>query len=242
MTRRMTRTLLGLLVSCLVSGSAYAQATRTWVSGVGDDFNPCSRTAPCKTFAGAYPKTAAGGEISVLDPGGYGAVTIGKSLTINGVGENASILGSLVNGIVINQPGVLVTIRNLHLQGAGTGLVGIRLRRDSVLIVEHTSISGFQYAVHVDEGQAVISNSSLLSSQFVGASASGGTLSVERSLIANNGIGVQASGGTIRLSGNMIFNNVTSFACGAGSVVSASNNSVAGGPSPCPPAGGLIVQ
>src|SRR5881396_3133966 len=69
-----------------------AQATRTWVSGVGDDVNPCSRTAPCKTFAGAISKTAAGGEISVLDPGGFGAVTITKAITLNGEGTLASIL------------------------------------------------------------------------------------------------------------------------------------------------------
>ena len=62
---------------------AYAQATRTWVSGVGDDANPCSRTAPCKTFAGAISKTAAAGEIDCLDPGGFGAVTITKSITID---------------------------------------------------------------------------------------------------------------------------------------------------------------
>jgi len=37
-------------------------------SGVGDDANPCSRTAPCKTFAGAISKTAAAGEINCLDP------------------------------------------------------------------------------------------------------------------------------------------------------------------------------
>ena len=58
---------------------ASAQAIRTWVSGVGDDVNPCSRTAPCKTFAGAISKTAAGGEINCLDSAGYGAVTITKS-------------------------------------------------------------------------------------------------------------------------------------------------------------------
>ena len=70
-----------------VAGSlAHAQATRTWVSGVGDDANPCSRTAPCKTFAGAISKTAAGGEINVLDPGGFGAVTITKSITISSRG------------------------------------------------------------------------------------------------------------------------------------------------------------
>src|SRR6267378_6234494 len=81
---------------------AQAQATRTWVSGVGDDVNPCSRTAPCKTFAGAISKTAACGEIDALDPGGFGAVTITKSITIDGTGTFASILASGQNGIIIN--------------------------------------------------------------------------------------------------------------------------------------------
>src|SRR5687767_9358412 len=74
--------------------AAWAQATRTWVSGVGDDVNPCSRTAPCKTFAGAISKTANGGEINVIDSGGFGAVTITKSITIDGAGAHASILAS----------------------------------------------------------------------------------------------------------------------------------------------------
>src|SRR6187200_1921215 len=73
---------------------ASAQATRTWVSGVGDDVNPCSRTAPCKTFAGAISKTARGGEINCLDPGGYGAVTITKSITLDCTGTQGSILGA----------------------------------------------------------------------------------------------------------------------------------------------------
>src|SRR5947207_7356853 len=81
---------------------AQAQATRTWVSGVGDDANPCSRTAPCKTFAGAISKTATGGEIDVLDPGGFGAVTITKSITLDGGGFIAGVLVSGTNGIVVN--------------------------------------------------------------------------------------------------------------------------------------------
>src|SRR5213078_5320704 len=107
---------------------AQAQATRTWVSGVGDDANPCSRTAPCKTFAGAISKTATGGEISVLDPGGFGAVTIGKGITINGTGTLAGILNSLgVNGIVVNAPAPdTVIIREVSINGAGTGANGIR--------------------------------------------------------------------------------------------------------------------
>ena len=82
-------------ISCV--SIAQAQASRTWVSGVGDDANPCSRTAPCKTFAGAISKTAACGEINALDPAGYGAVTITKSITIDGTGTFASILASLDN-------------------------------------------------------------------------------------------------------------------------------------------------
>ncbi len=81
---------------------AHAQATRTWVSGVGDDANPCSRTAPCKTFAGAISKTAAGGEINVLDPGGFGAVTITKSITIDCDTVAGGVLSSGTNGIVVN--------------------------------------------------------------------------------------------------------------------------------------------
>src|SRR6476619_3765149 len=79
-----------------------AQATRTWVSGVGDDVNPCSRTAPCKTFAGAISKTASPGIINCLDPGGFGAVTITKSITIDCTGTLGSILSSGVQGVIVN--------------------------------------------------------------------------------------------------------------------------------------------
>src|ERR1043165_4318800 len=84
--------------------SAQAQATRTWVSGVGDDANPCSRTAPCKTFAGAISKTAPSGEINCLDPGGFGGVTITKSITISSEGFEAGVLVSGTNAIIINAP------------------------------------------------------------------------------------------------------------------------------------------
>src|SRR5919112_198692 len=98
---------------------ASAQATRTWVSGVGDDVNPCSRTAPCKTFAGAISKTAAGGEINALDPGGYGAVTITKSITIDGSGTFASILASGTNGVIVNNAAAppVVVLRGLSING-----------------------------------------------------------------------------------------------------------------------------
>jgi hypothetical protein len=115
-----------LLLAGLQAG--HAQATRTWVSGVGDDANPCSRTAPCKTFAGAISKTAPRGEISVLDPGGYGALTITKSLSIVADGNEGSVLVSGVNGIVINAAATDdVSLRGVLLEGIGTGLVGVKI-------------------------------------------------------------------------------------------------------------------
>src|SRR5215213_7405132 len=95
-------TIAAFAVPMLASAPAEAQATRTWVSGVGDDANPCSRTAPCKTFAGAISKTAPSGEINVLDPGGFGGVTITKSLTIVADHVEAGVLVSGTNAIIIN--------------------------------------------------------------------------------------------------------------------------------------------
>lgn len=136
-----------LFVSALLlaaSSAAHAQASRTWVSGVGDDANPCSRTAPCKTFAGAISKTAAGGTISVLDPGGFGAVTITKSITIQGDGSLGSILGAGTNGIVINAAATdIVVLRDLHIEGAGTGLNGIRFLNGLALFVENCTVNRF---------------------------------------------------------------------------------------------------
>src|ERR1700760_4033251 len=124
----------------LFATPSHAQASRTWVSGTGDDANPCSRTAPCKTFAGAISKTAAGGEISVIDPGGFGAVTITKSITINGDGTTAGILAATVNGIIVNAgDNDVVTIRSISINGtsgANIGLNGIRYLAGRTLRVE----------------------------------------------------------------------------------------------------------
>ena len=129
----------------LTINPSFSQATRTWVSGVGDDANPCSRTAPCKTLAGAISKTATGGEINVLDPGGFGAVTITKSITIDGGGVIGSILSSATNGIIVNAPNSLVTIRNFSINGAGTtlGINGIRVIAVKKLAVENCSLANF---------------------------------------------------------------------------------------------------
>jgi nitrous oxidase accessory protein NosD len=139
----------GLLVPLFAAAPAHAQATRTWVSGVGDDVNPCSRTAPCKTFAGAISKTAAGGEINCLDPGGFGTVTITKAMTLNcketGIG---SILASGVPGITINAgPNDRVTLRSLQIQGINQavtpGTIGVRILGAAMVSIEDCVITAF---------------------------------------------------------------------------------------------------
>lgn len=141
-----------MLVVCFTLATAIAvqaQASRTWVSGVGDDVNPCSRTAPCKTFAGAISKTAEDGEIDCLDPGGFGAVTITKSITIDGAGTLGSILASLVTGVTVNITSATdvrktVRLRNLSIQGFDNGIHGVNFLAGSKLYVENCSIYGFQ--------------------------------------------------------------------------------------------------
>src|SRR5499426_1995043 len=125
---------------------ANAQATRTWVSGVGDDANPCSRTAPCKTFAGAISKTAAGGTIDCLDPGGFGGVTITKSILIDCSTVTAGVLVSGTNAVIVSGAGVHVVLRGLTIEGLGTGLSGIRFSQGASLTVEGCTIKQFNNA------------------------------------------------------------------------------------------------
>jgi hypothetical protein len=192
-----TRFTFNMLVVCtlLVFGAslANAQATRTWVSGVGDDVNPCSRTAPCKTFAGAVSKTFINGEIDVLDPGSFGGLTITKSLTVDGSKMFAGILGSNTTGFTINltdlsgnDPNKIVRLRGIRINGAGpsgtigtrTGIRGINISSlnpaQPRVILEDIVIDGF-----ANEGVLFASN--------------GGNLTISNSSITNNGTaGVRA--------------------------------------------------
>jgi hypothetical protein len=143
-----------VLVLLALPSTAFGQATRTWVSGVGDDANPCSRTAPCKTFAGAISKTATGGEINVLDPGGFGGVTITKSLTIRARGNTAGVLVSGTNAIVVNAGATgKVTLDGLDINGIGSGaptsLTGIKVLTASRVNITNNEIYRFKAGVAV---------------------------------------------------------------------------------------------
>jgi hypothetical protein len=197
--------IVGIFVSPFAAAPAHAQATRTWVSGVGDDTNACSRTLPCKTFIGAIGKTATNGTINCLDPGGFAAVTITKAITIDCTGVIAGILVSGTNGIVIDAPGAVVHLRGLRIDGITTGLAGVLALDVQSLFIEDCVITQFNSA-----------------SVGIGISfrPTSGLLFVRDTVIDNNGAGQTIGGGILIGQGSggfslvnvKITNNVTGIA------------------------------
>lgn len=212
------------------SASMQAQATRTWVSGVGDDVNPCSRTAPCKTFAGAISKTVAGGEIDALDPASFGTVTITKSITIDGGGGQAGgILASGTNGLTINA-GVndVVSLRNLTVNGVGTGISGVNALQAGYLHLENVTLSGFANGLNINSASSmqvtldrVVSRDNT-SSALTAGGAGGVKVTARESSFLNTtgGPGVSLGTGTVA-----IFRNVQSNGnSGAGFVLNSAGS------------------
>ena len=202
MVKKLLLVVFGLILTALTASPASAQATRTWVSGVGNDANPCSRTAPCKTFAGAISKTAPAGEINVLDPGGFGAVTITKSITIRSDHIEAGVLVSGTNGIVINAgPNDRIVLEGLDIEGLGTGLNGVSVIAGKQVYIIRCSIrhftqNGVNMASSTSGGHAFI-NDSLIAFNAGGVNVAGtaniGSIT-NTSILSNTSFAVQANG------------------------------------------------
>ncbi|PYS99422.1 MAG: hypothetical protein DMF63_12465 [Acidobacteria bacterium] len=206
------------------SAIANAQATRTWVSGVGDDVNPCSRTAPCKTFAGAISKTAVNGEINCLDPAGYGAVTVTKSITIDCEDTQGSILSSGTNGVIVNITAATdikkaFKIRGISINGAGTGINGIRVLAANTVHLDEVVIDGVtQHGVSLEttsgSPKVFIQDTHIRSvtGNAVNSFIIGGSmrLSIAGSQLGAAGIGLNLSGNTnATVSDSQIIGNTT---------------------------------
>ena len=235
-------TLVGIATASLLCAEpVWAQATRTWVSGVGDDVNPCSRTAPCKTFASASTKTAAGGEIDALDPAGFGTITITKGITLDGAGTMASILHPNTSGITVNlmdaaSPNTVI-LRNLSLNGAGTPLGTISIRVVSSvatkLVIDNVQMARTSEAcirlTNTAPVTVVIRNSSLTQcATGIDVAPTGGgtaTVHVDGSLITGATTGIAVAGAsTVRLSNTTITGNVEGFKVTAPASIESYNN------------------
>jgi len=245
---------LGVGVVLSLATLAQAQATRTWVSGVGDDANPCSRTAPCKTFAGAISKTANGGYINAVDPGGFGAVTITKSITIDGGPFMAGVLATLgSNGININGGGIRVTLRNLDIEGNGTGNNGVNVIQAGAVHIEHCNIIdwgsfGINFAPSGSGGLLFVDNMTLrhAGAIFVGngratienlraeGNSNGvfantlGLVTVRNSIVSggNSGFTTGAASAVINIENSVSTNNVFGVVANAGGTIRLSNTSI----------------
>jgi hypothetical protein len=219
--KKVLNVLAVLVFTCAFASLANAQATRTWVSGVGDDANPCSRTAPCKTFAGAISKTANCGEIDALDPGGFGAVTITKSITIDGTGTLAGILASLTTGVIVNATATdVITIRGLTINGACNGIRGMNILQAKTVNVEDCVIFRFaNEGILVNESSDMalnVRNSVIRDNVGDGISTvtSSGSLLIKTTLdnvrLSGNGNGLHARNGSRVTAHNSVFSNNTS--------------------------------
>jgi hypothetical protein len=238
---------LAVAAACLTfTASASAQASRTWVSGVGDDVNPCSRYAPCKTFAGAIANTAAGGEINALDPGGYGSVTITKAITIDVTGVPGGIANTGAHGVIVNAgDNDAVVLRGLSIHGnTGSycgygGQSGVRVLRAKSVRIEDTTIARQNKAIDITPGTGPVDvvvnrvelNENCVSGVSVAPTGSGAAkVMVRASSITNSGTAVSVGdGGAAWLTGNLVFGNALGLqANGAGEIGDFGDNRYAG--------------
>jgi hypothetical protein len=211
----------GILALALNVMPAQAQATRTWVSGVGDDANPCSRTAPCKTFAGAISKTATGGEINCLDPGGFGGVTITRAMQIICQVE-AGVLVSGTNAIIVNTPAAAeVLLEGLDIEGLSTGLNGVSIISASVVTIRRSSIRNFtQSGVNLagPAGARVHVQDSFIVSNNIGVNIAGISGAANVAIVTNSVIDLNPGGGIVNAAGSALFLNGSTISGSASSV------------------------
>jgi hypothetical protein len=231
---------IGFFAPLLASAPAHAQATRTWISGVGDDANPCSRTAPCKTFAGAISKTAASGEINCVDPGGFGGITITKAITLNCTATLGSILVAGTNAVNISAgTGDIVVLRGLQLQGLGptggtAGLVGIQINSAAAVSIENCVVTQF--------GQQGIKD----------VRSTGGTrLFIRDTMISHNGGNgidlLAANANSVEIVNTNVFNNAIGLHAATGNFATVqrsvfSNNATGASPGGVSADSGSIIQ
>jgi hypothetical protein len=192
------RTITVIAISVLGGSIASAQADRTWVSPSGDDANNCSVTKPCRTFAGALVKTNSGGQIVVKNSGGFGPVTINRSITIDGAGKYAGIQpGASGNGIDIfgAARSDVVVLRGLTIIGGaasktGSGIVVGLETPIAALHVESCVIRGFPFSGIVSFDTPTFIEDTVVSESGSGIELGGGSATIERCRLTNNSIGL----------------------------------------------------
>jgi hypothetical protein len=135
-----------ILIAALLSPQAlFALNSRSAVSINGVDTNPCTVVSPCRTFTQAINSTATDGEVVALDSGGFGAFSVYQGVTVEGApGVYAGVTAASGDAITVGNSGT-VTLRNLVINGLGTGMNGIFKDggAGSIVHIENCTVENF---------------------------------------------------------------------------------------------------
>jgi hypothetical protein len=191
-------------LAMMSAAAASAQtATRTWVSGSGSDANTCTRGAPCATFAAAYAKTSASGEIACVDSGSYGPLTISQSIAIRCNGSEGGVQVTSGDAITI-QAGAsdVVYLEGLDIDGANSGADGVTVNSATMVHIVNCTIRGFKGGVTGQQNGVLIE-----------PSAGSLDVAIVRSRIEHNGVGIHlrpsgVAGASVAVSGTFTNDNI----------------------------------
>jgi hypothetical protein len=197
------------LLSCCFAAQAQ---TRTFVSGLGSDANPCTRISPCRSFQRAHDVVVPGGEVIALDSAGYGPITITKSVSIIGDGGYAGINTSSGNGVTINTPGITVILHSLTIEGLGSGTDGIHAGGFTALHIDNCIVNRFtNHGISVGGGTVFIKDSISRNNGALGIFFGSGIGTIERTRLENNNIGITVTGATVTARGCLSSGNSVGF-------------------------------
>lgn len=237
--KKMVATLAASSFLALAATPSYALPSRTWVSGHGDDANPCSWTAPCKTFAGAISKTEVNGEISVMDSAGYGAVTITKSISIVAEGAEGSILATNTTGVIINGSNIVVSLKGINFEGGGTGNWGVKILNAKSVTIDDCVIRGFRNAPGLGVSVATTAPDTRVLIKDTRIEHNNGGLNsnpnggfartwLDNVVVAHQGgIGISANNSEVLLSNTLVTDNAQGISASGGVITTFKNNIVA---------------
>jgi len=194
MLQRCAILLAWLFAALLAPAQAAHAAQRTFVSTSGSDANTasnCANSSPCRGFAAALTVTDAGGEIIVLGSGGYGPVSIDKSVSViapEGVYAGVTVFSG--TGINIAGSGIDVTLRGLTINGLG-GSYGVSLSLGSSLLIDRCVFTNLFNGIYFSAAAKLRIVDSIFRKNAYGAEVRGGAAgSVVRSYFYDNGYGV----------------------------------------------------
>lgn len=203
------RVVVTTVVVCLcflfLTTTTHAQLARTYVSRVGNNLNPCTRTLPCRQINRGIDAVQPGGEVVVLDTANYQGFTVNKAVSIT-ASPDASPAITVVSGntaIVIDAGSSdVVNIRGITVNG-------LRGTQDP------------SFGADIESAAAVHFQDCNFLNLGIGVTAGGFPVSIKNTTFRGNGSGIQVVSTKALLEDCRFENNGTGLFVGAGGRVTA---------------------